>query len=265
MKAIILSAGQGKRLLPLTQTRPKCLLHVQEERSILAFQLRSLAACGIDEAVVAVGFGAPAVEAEAEACRVAPAKVRTLFNPFFGLSDNLVTAWLTRSEFDDDFLLLNGDTLFESDVLSNLLEAPPAPVSLVIHRKPAYDPDDMKVAIGPCGRLETISKTVVPARIDAESIGLIRFQGNGGARFAQALETAIRSQSALEEWYLCAIDALARQMRIETVDITGRWWSEVDSHADLEQVREALRRSETVSSPRSTPRRAPSFPARRAS
>ena len=257
MKAIILNAGQGKRLLPLTQTRPKCLLHVQEERSILAFQLRTLSTCGIREAVVAVGFGAAAVEAEIADCPVAPAEVRTLFNPFFGQSDNLVTTWLARPEFDDDFLLLNGDTLFEPEVLNDLLEAPRAPVSLVTHRKPAYDPDDMKVALGSCGRLEAVSKTVPPARIAAESIGLMRFQGNGGARFAEALDTAIRSESAFEDWYLCAVDALARQMRIETVDITGRWWSEVDSPADLEQVREVLRRGETVQSVLPEPRDVP--------
>ena len=51
MRAIILSAGQGKRLLPLTQDTPKCLLEVSDGVSVLSHQLQALAACGIEEAV----------------------------------------------------------------------------------------------------------------------------------------------------------------------------------------------------------------------
>ena len=62
MKAIILSAGQGKRLLPLTENSPKCALPVQA-RSILEWQLGQIAQCDIDEVVVVTGFGARNVEA----------------------------------------------------------------------------------------------------------------------------------------------------------------------------------------------------------
>ena len=55
MKALILSAGQGSRLLPLTADRPKCLLPVGS-CSVLEWQIRHLEACGISEVVVVVGF-----------------------------------------------------------------------------------------------------------------------------------------------------------------------------------------------------------------
>ena len=51
---------------------------------------------------------------------------QTLFNPFYGSSDNLVTCWLARGVMSDDFLLLNGDTIFEGAVLERVLDAPPA-------------------------------------------------------------------------------------------------------------------------------------------
>lgn len=61
MKAIILSAGQGRRLLPLTAGIPKCLLQVGG-RSVLEWQLRILAMAGVDRVVVVVGFGGAEVE-----------------------------------------------------------------------------------------------------------------------------------------------------------------------------------------------------------
>jgi NDP-sugar pyrophosphorylase family protein len=66
MKAIILAAGRGSRLLPLTETRPKCLLPVAGT-TVLGLQLDTLEAGGIDEAVVVTGFMAGLVEAEVAA------------------------------------------------------------------------------------------------------------------------------------------------------------------------------------------------------
>ena len=63
LKVVILSAGQGKRLSPLTDDRPKCLVELSG-RSVLHWQLRHLASVGVTEAVVVTGFRADAVEAE---------------------------------------------------------------------------------------------------------------------------------------------------------------------------------------------------------
>ncbi|MEM7489070.1 MAG: sugar phosphate nucleotidyltransferase, partial [Pseudomonadota bacterium] len=62
MKAVILSAGQGKRLMPLTADRPKCLLPLAG-RSILEWQIRALAANGVEEVIVVTGFKSDAVAA----------------------------------------------------------------------------------------------------------------------------------------------------------------------------------------------------------
>ena len=82
MKTIILSAGQGTRLLPLTADRPKCLLEVAEGVSILGWQLTQLAKAGVDEVVVVTGYGAELVEAEILKYR-ALLNVRCLFNAGF--------------------------------------------------------------------------------------------------------------------------------------------------------------------------------------
>ena len=108
MKAIILSAGQGKRLRPLTDHTPKCLLRVRGDEPVLEVQLRALVECGIEEAVVFVGFGADKVEDFVARRSPNGIRVRTVFNPFYSVSDNLATCWLARHHMEDEFLILNG-------------------------------------------------------------------------------------------------------------------------------------------------------------
>ena len=66
------------------------------------------------------------------------------------------------------------------------------------------------------------------------------FRGSGGQAFRTALETAIREPEALKLWYLSVINRLSDSLRIETADITGMWWGEIDSSDDLTEVRKAL-------------------------
>src|SRR5262249_12329955 len=108
MKAIILSAGRGSRLLPLNEHRPKCLPPLDEQRSIIEWQIASLEACGVNEIVVVVGFGAADVEAVLAHAHRPTTRVRTLYNPFFDVADNLGSCWLARHEMDRDFVILNG-------------------------------------------------------------------------------------------------------------------------------------------------------------
>src|SRR3546814_8865334 len=169
MKALILSAGQGSRLLPLTEDCPKCLLPLGG-RSILEHQVEQLAASGVTEIVVVTGCRAAAVESRLARLRRLGVRVRTVFNPFYNVADNLASCWMARAEMEGGFLLLNGDTLFEPGIARRLIAAPPAPVTLTIDRKPNYDSDDMKVVVEGT-RLREVGKTLPPERVNGESIG----------------------------------------------------------------------------------------------
>lgn len=237
MKAIILSAGQGKRLLPLTREVPKCLLPVDTDLPVLSVQLQAFERYGIHEVVVMVGFGAAKVEEFLNHHAPRTLKVRTRYNPFFETSNNLATCWLALPEMREDFILLNGDTLFEPTVLQKLLAAPLAPVTLTINQKPAYDEDDMKVTLNGSSRLKAVGKTLPAALTHGESIGLMRFCGQGVTAFHQALEVAIREPEGLHRWYLSVLNAMAAVERIDTISIKGLWWGEIDTPEDLASVR----------------------------
>lgn len=234
-KAIILSAGQGKRLSPLTDTRPKCLVELSG-RTVLHWQLRHLRQAGITEAVVVTGFAADTVEAEIASLDLPGMTVRTLFNPFFGLTDNLATCWLARGEMVGDFLLLNGDTLFEPAIAERLIAAPPAPITVTIDRKDGYDADDMKVLTEGLS-LRAIGKTI--EAYDAESIGFLRFDAEGAALFTSIVEAALRTPEGLKRWYLSVINQIAQEHDVVRVQsIQGLDWAEMDFPEDLPRNRE---------------------------
>jgi choline kinase len=238
-RAIILSAGQGKRLSPLTDRRPKCLIELSG-RTLLGWQLLRLAAAGLTEAVVVTGFGANLVDAEIARTRLPGLAVRSLFNPFYGLADNLASCWIARGEMDAEVLLLNGDTLFGDAVAERLIQAPPAEITLAIDRKATYDSDDMKVLTAG-DRLEAVGKSI--EAYDGESIGFMRFSADGARRFSTAVDEAMRRPEGLRRWYLSVIDHLARTTGAVAVQsIEGLEWCEMDFPEDVEANRAMIAR-----------------------
>jgi choline kinase len=227
--AVILSAGQGKRLSPLTDVRPKCLVPIGG-RPILEWQVRALAAAGVDEITVVTGFCADAVDAMVMTTNVS-AEVRTIYNPFFTVADNIGSCWAARDLIGSDTLLLNGDTLFEPEIVTRVLEQAEAPISVTIDSKGIYDSDDMKIR-REGGRLTAIGKTL-ELPVDGEAIGMIRFQKDGGDRFVAAMRSALKDQATLKRWYLSIVDELAREGGVGVVSINGLSWSEIDFPRDL--------------------------------
>jgi choline kinase len=134
-----------------------------------------------------------------------------------------------------DFLILNGDTLFEPVVLSRLLDSPVHPVTLAIDHKRSYDADDMKVSLDG-DRLIRVGKHLSLDQVDGESIGMMVFRQNGPALFRDAIERAARNPQALKQWYLSIIDRLALSGHVWARSIQGLQWGELDDLADFERV-----------------------------
>ncbi len=237
MKAIILSAGQGKRLLPLTSKRPKCLLDILG-KTVLEWQVETLAGAGIGEIVVVTGYGAEKVD-NLVLGRLSCYGVRTLYNPEYATSDNLVSCWKVRHEMDGDFVLLNGDTLFEPGVIERLLGCKRASITVTVSSKARYDSDDMKV-ITEKDRLVRIGKELSVEKVSAESIGLIYFRDDGPGIFKHALEDALKDPESRKRWYLSVIDSLAARQPVMTCSITGLKWCEIDYPKDLKFAEEVV-------------------------
>jgi choline kinase len=234
MKAIILSAGQGSRLGHLVDDRPKCLIDFGG-RTLLDRQLDTLAANGVDEAVVVTGFHDELVDA-AIAARTGGPSVRTIFNPFYKVADNTGSLFMAREELAGDCLVWNGDTLVSSALMARVVANRRAGICVTIDRKDGYDEDDMKVVVAEDGRLRAIGKRISEG-VNGESIGLLAFRGGGAEAFREAIERAMRTSEGTTIWYLRVIHHLAQNGEVWTLDIQGEEWGEVDFPPDVDAAR----------------------------
>ena len=230
-KAIILSAGQGSRLLPLTADQPKCLIDFAG-KSLIAWQVESLAANGITEIAVVTGFRDAKLNAALAELHHPGVTIRTVFNPFYKVADNLGSCWIVREEMDQDFIILNGDTLISPDIVARLIAGAASPITVTIDVKDSYDLDDMKVQRDG-ERLLQIGKRLETHETNAESIGMLAFSGEGPSIFRKQVETMMRTPEGVLNWYLKAIHALAPSGVVGTVSIEGLDWAEVDFPEDL--------------------------------
>ncbi len=148
MQAIILAAGSAKRLRPLTDDRPKCMLEVGD-RAIFEYQLEALAARGVDRVVVVVGWCAEVFEPYRD-------RAELVLNPDFASTNSLYSYWLCRQWIDRETLLLNGDVLFSAELLGELLESA-HPDALLIDPRARLDEEAMKVRVED-GRVRAMNK-----------------------------------------------------------------------------------------------------------
>lgn len=235
-RALILSAGQGRRLLPFTLEQPKCLLRLNA-RPLILWQIDSLIANGIRDITIVTGFGADQVEALLRTSCRSGVKISTIFNPFYEVADNIGSCFLARAAMlEDGFVLINGDTLFHPRLFAHAVEQAKGPITVTVDKKAGFDDDDMKVQ-QENGRLLAIGKELPLDVANAESIGMLFFSAEGGARFAAGIETALHQQSGLKYWYLSVIDRLARDEEVGVAEIHGYDWCEVDYPKDLTQAR----------------------------
>lgn len=238
MRAVILSAGQGKRLLPLTASLPKCLLPVHG-RTVLEWQLRALQEAGVGQVAIVVGFGAGQVEAEVARCRLPGLDVSTIHNALFDKSDNLVSCLVARSEMAGDFVLLNGDTIFQSAIVRRLLDSGDDAVSMAVSCKESYDDDDMKVQWAD-GRVSRVGKDLPRDVVGGEAIGVSLFRAAAAKVFVEVLEELAAAPDGHRKWYLSAVQVMAERGLVRGVRTGDLRWMEIDTPQDLESARAAM-------------------------
>ncbi len=243
MKAIILAAGKGERLMPLTRNTPKSLLEIRNGVTLLESQLTSLREAGIREVVIVVGYRAEQIEAKLKAYEdTIGIAARVVYNPFFATTNNLVSLWMARGEMGEDFTIINGDVVFGREVMAGLLAEPAdRNICMVVDEKPEYDEEDMKVILRK-PQVTDIGKDISREKANGESIGMIRVIGSGREMLNRTLEGMIRQEEAKYIFYLETFRALARSGWPLYAHLIGQdQWAEVDFHSDLHLVQDALR------------------------
>jgi choline kinase len=240
MKVIILAAGKGERLLPLTKDTPKPLLHLWDGSTILGRQIAAIKENPeIKEVVVVVGHHASKVEKKIPEYASDNLPVKLVFNPVYDITNNLLSLWMAKYEMDDDFIITNGDNLFKSDVLKKLIRSVGDGIHVTIDRKEKYTEDDMKVTIDSSSNcVINFSKNIGKDKTDGESVGIIKVQGEKHRQaFREALETIVKDIDYRNKYWLEVFNHLSKKgHHIGYVEIDQDDWREIDFHPDFTSV-----------------------------
>jgi choline kinase len=238
MEIVILAAGTGSRLMPLTRNTPKSLLDLGNGYSLLESQLHAIHACGVRKVTLVTGYRSEQIEAKIHHYK--DFKFRIVFNPFYRLANNLVSAWMGLKDREGEIVLINGDDVFKAGVLQRLMDHP-GDMAMVVSRKPAYDADDMKV-LTRGDRVLDVGKDLPPEEANGESIGMFLLRDLGLRTLQGTLDAMVRSEDSLQLFYLAAFRRLMKEGHaIHPVDCLPKEWSEVDFHPDLDLVKERLK------------------------
>ena len=148
LKGMVLAAGAGRRLRPETEALPKTLLAVDGDDTVLDLILRNLAAVGIDEVVVVVGYAADAVvRRRAELERRHGVAITLVHNDRAEDWNNAYSLWSAREHLRSGVLLVNGDTVHPVSVEKTLLAARGPGVLLAVDDVKPLGDEEMKVAV----------------------------------------------------------------------------------------------------------------------
>ena len=242
MKAIILAAGKGERLMPLTSDTPKSLLELENETTLLESQLITINKTVIDKVVIVTGYLTEKIESKVQRySKKYNIDIQIIYNPFFDISNNLLSLWQARHEMESDFIIINGDDIFNDSVLLGLLEHDKNElITMVIDRKETYDEDDMKLIVEN-GRILEVSKKIPLNEANGESIGMIRVTGEAKGIMVDTMERMVRNKKNMQVFYLAMIQELINQgIVVGYHEISSKDWAEIDFHPDLEDIRKKI-------------------------
>lgn len=238
MLGIVLAAGGGTRLRPLTNTIPKTLLPVDGDRTIFELAIANLRSVDITDVVVVTGYRADLVEDAARSLQARyDVTLHCVFNDRYADWNNAYSLWLARAAFRESALLINGDTVVPHAVTQRLLDSrEQAPVVLALDGVKQLGAEEMKVRLTPDGRVAQISKQLSPDDVDGEYIGLSVIAPAAATELEDALKTTFTEDPSL--YYEDGYQELARRGGdIRTADIGHTAWVEVDDHNDLTRAR----------------------------
>lgn len=229
MIAVILAAGRGHRLSPITGDAPKCLARVGA-RTLLRRQIDLLREAGVSEVAVVAGHGADAVAHEVGEL------ARLVCNPLHATTNSLYSLWLARHLLLEGFMVLNCDVLCHPQMIDDLLTCRYDDALLYAPHLPAqvYTDEEMKLMVRK-GRVVRLSKSLDVHDADGENVGIARFGADGAALLVDELGRHVATGGE-RAWLPAAFTSFAVRRPLFAVPTRGFPWIEIDSPDDYRRA-----------------------------
>jgi len=232
-KGVILAAGDGGRLGSLTITCPKVLLTVNG-KTLISYPIEVLAAAGISEIAIVVGYLADKVIEVLGNGSNFGVRLQYIFNPDYR-GGNAISVYKARDWAQGEpIVLCMGDHLIERKLVDNLLKNPAISNILCVDYAPAkhHQVDEAtKVTVDSAGCIKDIGKNLT--YWDALDTGVFLLTEN----FFQALNELVPKLGIDIEISDVVRSLLSRGHRFDTCDVSGHFWADVDTEEDLKMLR----------------------------
>jgi choline kinase len=227
MKALILAAGLGSRLAPITDTCPKSLVPVNG-KPILIKQIENLYENKIRDITVIAGYKADIL---IERLKMDFPNVQIIVSANYATTNNMYSAYLGKDIVcGNDFLMINADVFFDASVIKTLLSC--RAKNAIVTDIGNYLEESMKV-VEHNKRLFEISKTIKREDALGASIDVYKFSIEAGKAFFSKCAEYIEKKNKMKLWSEVALNDILKEHIFEACPLDGRWY-EIDDHNDLQ-------------------------------
>ena len=237
MIGVILAAGMAKRLRPLTDTKPKCLLKVGE-RTLLERTVDAMHQAGITEFLVVTGYRGEMIR-EFLTTHYPQATIQYLDNVDYEHNNNIYSLWMACQKVRGcDFLLMDSDILCDPAAVVRIAQEQTAALAVNRHE---LGEEEMKVVVDSDNRITEISKTCRPEDAMGESVGIEKIKADYSEALARELDQMILQEGLIDIFYERAFERLIPQGHtFKVVDTTHYFSYELDTPEDFQRAQELM-------------------------
>lgn len=237
MIGVILAAGMAKRLRPLTDTKPKCLLEVGG-KTLLERTVRAMQQAGISEFVVVTGYRADQIR-EALTSIVSPQNITFLHNADYEHNNNIYSLWMAGEVVrGKDFLLMDSDILCDPAAVVRIAEQTEPALALNRHE---CGEEEIKVIVDADNHIVEINKTCNPADAIGESVGIEKMTSDYSTALYRELDQMILKEGLVDVFYERCFERLIPQgYTFRVVDTTSYFSYELDTPEDFQRAQELM-------------------------
>lgn len=225
MKVIILSAGIGSRLSPLTKSVPKSMLLIDSNTTVLERTIKVINKNVDAEIIVVTGY----CKEQIEKCVSNFNNCKTINNPFYRVTNSIASLWFARNEMDDDIIFINADVVVEEDLFKHMLEIKEE--SFVLYDSSIGMEADYKVA-EKNGDVVVMSKEL--NKFSGEYVGITKLSKADSVKLRNKVENMVDNE-LFNEWYETAlVDMIfTEDFKLKAIDVSKYNWTEIDNVNDL--------------------------------
>jgi choline kinase len=233
MIGVILAAGMAKRLRPLTDTKPKCLLKVGD-RTLLERTIDAMVATGITELVVVTGYRGEMIREWINTHRPT-LKWTFIDNADYEHNNNIYSLWLAGQVVrGQEFLLMDSDILCDPQAVAEVARQEEPALALNRHE---LGEEEMKIVVDQDNRITEISKTCRVEDAVGESVGIEKMTAAYSEALYRELDQMIEKEGLIDIFYERAFERLIPQGHTFKVVDTTRFFSyELDTPEDFERA-----------------------------